>query len=333
MKNYSRWFLLFGVLLISVVVLWRFRTTSRHDDGKRHFIATLRLAGRIGTEVPRFTPVVLKGYPHALYVVDYGDLTVKKFSLDGRLLASYGGRRGEGPGELRQIVDIAVYDSNLWIVDTRARKILRFNEVTGQFRSEFSVPDMHPLRIAQVGLYVFVMGLGPFEELFVQYDTSGHLIRRFGIVAERQAEMKINMQGVIGNLGDSALVFVPLMAGYAFVFDTTGTLLRKISLLEARPFPMPRIANRPGGRVYYATGSDVVNYSTSIDRNYLLINTAIRDHKKNCFIDRYDLRTQHYIHSILIPDQVNCRMAYWVKDKVFVLSDTSVVIFHVERKE
>lgn len=330
MKNYFRKFLLFGALLIAVVVLWRFWETSRHDDGKRHFIATLRLAGRIGTEVPRFTPVVLKGYPQALYVVDYGDLTVKKFSLDGKLLASYGGKRGEGPGELRQIVDIAVNDSNLWIVDTRARKILRFNEVTGQFWSEFSVPDMHPLRIAQVGPYLFVMGLGPFEELFVQYDTSGRLIRRFGIITERQAEMKINLQGVIANLGDTALVFVPLMAGYAFVFDTTGVLQERIPLLDVRSFPRPRIEDRASGRVYHATGSDIVNYSVSIDRNYLLINTVYHNHEEQYFIDRYDLHTQRYVHSVLIPNQENCKMAYWIKDKVFVLSDTSVVTYSVQ---
>ena len=327
MKNY-RWLLLLGAVLIAGVVLWRLRATSRHDTGRR-LVATLRMVGKIGAEVPQFTPRILKVYNGALYVADYGDLSVKKYRLDGRLLTSYGGKRGEGPGELRQIVDIAVHDGNLWIVDTRARRILRFDEVTGQFRSAFSVADMHPLRIAQVGPYLFVMGLGPFEELFVQYDTSGRLIRRFGVVTERQTEVKINMHGILENMGDTALVFVPTLAGYAFVFDTTGVLRTRIPLLDTRPFPKPKTEERAGGRIYYASGSAVWNMNAWIDHNFLFINTVYQKPEKQYFVDQYDLRSGHYVHSILIPSMENYLEAYWIKDKVFVLSYTSVVVYSV----
>ncbi|MDQ7039390.1 MAG: 6-bladed beta-propeller [Rhodothermus sp.] len=118
-------------------------------------------------------------------MADNGDWSVKKYSLEGKLLARYGGRRGEGPGELLGIGDIAVYREHLWVVDIQARKLLHFDEKTGRYLGEFKTPDLYPLRIAQVGPYLFVLGLGPFEELIVQYDTAGQLRRRFGHLTDR----------------------------------------------------------------------------------------------------------------------------------------------------
>ena len=55
-----------------------------------------------------FNPQIMRLYDENLYVADHGDMTVKRFSLDGKLLNVIGKGVGEGPGEFGNITDFYV---------------------------------------------------------------------------------------------------------------------------------------------------------------------------------------------------------------------------------
>ena len=322
-----------GLLLVVLagLVLWWVRPARR--EAARSLIAvaqdTIGWIGH-GGDVVLYDALLFKVYDHALYVADRGDLSIKKFDSNGKFLKRYGGARGQGPGELQSIVDFSIHENNLWIADVRQRRILHFDVATGRYLGEVQVPEIHPLRIVQVGPYLVVLGLGPFEELFVQYDTSGRLHRRFGIVTDRQYAKKIGMSGQLASLGDTAFVFVPLMAGYAFIFDTTGALRGRFPLLDERPFPAPRVEDRSEGRIYIAPDSDTLNRDIFVEKNQLRVHTAYKQPVRRLFIDTYLLPEGQYLHSIEVA---NAPLgALLAGNHVYVLDDTLVTVLRLRQR-
>ncbi|ACY48448.1 6-bladed beta-propeller [Rhodothermus marinus] len=319
------------LVVLTGLVLWWVRP-ARHEAARSLIAVAQDTIGWIGHggDVVLYDALLFKGYDHALYVADQGDLSIKKFDPNGKLLRRYGGIRGEGPGELQSIVDFSIHENNLWIADVRQRRILHFDVATGRYLGEVQVPEIHPLRIVQVGPYLIVLGLGPFEELFVQYDTSGRFHRRFGIVTDRQYAKKIGMSGQLASLGDTAFVFVPLMAGYAFIFDTTGTLRGRFPLLDERPFPDSRVEDRPEGRLYIAPTSDTLNRNILVEENQLYVHTAYRKPVRRLFIDAYLLPEGRYVHSIEVA---NAPLgALLGGDRVYVLDDTLVAVLRLRQR-
>ena len=88
-----------------------------------------------------FNPGSLDIIDDELYVIDYGDLKIKRFSLDGELLNTILEGRDEGPGEVQNPTAIDIVGDDVWVLDPNPRKIIRFKK-TGELVEHLKLPDL-----------------------------------------------------------------------------------------------------------------------------------------------------------------------------------------------
>jgi len=92
---------------------------------------------------------------HGLYVLDTGLQTVHLYDAEGRRIGGFEYRRGQGPGELQQPMDLAVDgDGGTFIVDRGLRRVVQFTS-EGEFVQQHPVP-FQPTRVASVGGRIFL---------------------------------------------------------------------------------------------------------------------------------------------------------------------------------
>lgn len=80
-----------------------------------------------------------------LYIADTGQNRVFKFAPDGRLMATYGGRKGAGPGEMLEPTDAALLpNGDLLVLDTGNKRLQWFDPL-GRYRAEWPINWSVPL--------------------------------------------------------------------------------------------------------------------------------------------------------------------------------------------
>jgi hypothetical protein len=62
-----------------------------------------------------------------IFIVDYKTGTVKKFGKNGKFAKSFG-KKGDGPGEMRNPTQIAILNNIVFVVDPGSRRILKFDK-------------------------------------------------------------------------------------------------------------------------------------------------------------------------------------------------------------
>lgn len=83
-----------------------------------------RIGGVLASDSsPILNPALIAAAAGRVYVVDYGDQSIKAFSPDGRLQWSFG-RKGKGPGEFLNAADIGVDPLGyIWVADPVVSRI------------------------------------------------------------------------------------------------------------------------------------------------------------------------------------------------------------------
>jgi hypothetical protein len=117
-----------------------------------------------------FTPRIVEADKYGnVYILDYGDLKVKKFSASGKFSLEFGKGKDPGPGEFINPTDIKVDDElNLWVSDVGNVKVVVFDK-GGKLYKEFKLSAI-PFRIAPIRGGGFIV-----QEImeFKRYDADG----------------------------------------------------------------------------------------------------------------------------------------------------------------
>lgn len=239
-------------------------------------------------------PLTARG--ERLYVFDYGDRALKAFDLSGRLIWR-SGRRGEGPGEFVQPVDLEVGPGgNVWVLDPGVGRIAIVSSdgawVGTRPLTDEVTRDVLPL---EDGTYLLVSH-APGDRMFSVYDHEGARIERVGV-----PDPDIGRAYWAGRQTMSALSSVshttwvaPFFRGDRFlVYD--GTKLRcRGDLVEGGPFPRERYL--PGEIPIW-----LVAGAMDEDHVYVLpkgeTDLALR------VLDVYDARDCGYRESIELPGE------------------------------
>ena len=75
-----------------------------------------------------------------LFILDRSNNCVLKFSKDGKFISKIG-EKGKGPGEYTQLVDIDVYEDEVYLLDFSTQKILVYDSEELSFITDFRCPD------------------------------------------------------------------------------------------------------------------------------------------------------------------------------------------------
>lgn len=268
-----------------------------------------------------------------LFVSDFGDMRIKRFSLEGRFLNGIGEGQGVGPGEIRHLTSFAVHGDTVFVADGASRALSVFLR-DGTFVRRAALP-LEPFRLVVTpgGLIAQTVSA---DALFVRLGRDGTPGRRFGrVLAEQEedANFYAAMNAGLAPLPAGALVpgggflYVPDEADLAFAFSSEGSLVRVAETVGRRGFPAPH-RGPDGSAIAPRTAAASSGVSLVGPDLYIgVIQRGVRDDvtgeavsPSRTFLDVYDAGTLAYRHSFALPVPHVLRHAQVVGTRVYGLN-------------
>ncbi|NGP87737.1 6-bladed beta-propeller [Fodinibius halophilus] len=288
--------------------------------------------GAIGEEISLHDEVrdsLLRGmsievFGNQLYVSDFGDMRLKKFTRDGKYIGSYG-KEGRGPGEFQQLMDFDQRGDSIYVLDSRKMELMFFDKKSSSFITSHKVKS-HPYRFATLGNR-FVIERSMEEKLFSSTDLQGNIQHQFGQFIESQTQNGLSVSGNIETISDTGFVFSPSYASYLYYFNKEGEQTKVVRTVDRIPFQKP--VKEKSGNMNITKPPTVKVYSRALstEDNLLLILQRFAkesDALPTSFIDVYHLDTGQYRYSIELP--LSVRDVELTRDRLYMLdSETSYV--------
>jgi hypothetical protein len=236
-----------------------------------------------------------------IYLLDWDDFRVRVFSLEGKLLKTFGQGKGTGVGAFVKPTSISVRpDGELWVCDPKLESVKRYTP-DGKVRDFYPQGAAH--RVEAVGDVMVTMGPAVDDTLFEVYDLSGNLLGTFGKLIKDQSSKGISLDGnVVGDDETRGFIYasykVPVIAGY----DVDGRQRFVVQPIEASPLPM---AVRVGETQKANRNATTVTWSMSIDGDKLYALTGAKvpgvADRGGLVVDVYDKRDGNYQFSFKLP--------------------------------
>lgn len=274
-----------------------------------------------------YNPLKMKIFNDEIFVSERADMTLKRFSLDGKLINSIGNGIGRGPGEVTFLLDFTINGEDVWFLDHHSRQVYHFN-LDGTFLSSFYYKQNF-LRISTIDSSLVLMNLFA-ENLFGIYSSTGEERRTFGAPVAKTTDNQLSLTGdLYSNKG--ILYFQPRYAGYLIRFEEDFNPVF-FELIDNMPFPTTEDINRrsaESGRVISSAPSQeytINDISFDEGKIFILIQER-RKGKSEDWIDEYVLKTGQYVRSFKLPKEVHS--ASVKNKKVYTLQDTSVVVYEI----
>jgi hypothetical protein len=293
------------------------------------------VSGRVWREVAHVQPVQIPGSGHpllnplqvqegpggTLYVLDYGDLTIKAFGSDGRHLRTYGRGQGRGPGEAVNPTDFHVTASGeVWMLDPAQSRIQVFD------------PDARPVRTIPItvpALRIAVHGdafttFAPAGVLFHRFNHDGRPRSSFGRLVPDQLEQAIALQGEAKPTHDGGMLYMPLRGGYIARFTSDGELAYYRETVSPKPFPEIGIRADGARIIPQQSTQELSTVSASVHGDTaFLLTPAVVDGKTRAVIDVYDVPTGRYQYTFRTP-QPRTRSIHVTSEYLYTTADTVV---------
>ncbi|MFB6097665.1 MAG: hypothetical protein ABEK84_00830 [Salinibacter sp.] len=260
----------------------------------------------VGFEVPVSLgeAVFFKIYNDRLFVWDGPSMTIKRYSMDGELEATYGNGQGQGPGQFQHISSFApVGTEEVWIVDSRTKDITRFRydgTLVDRFRTEFK-----PYRMTVAGKDRLVVQRMLEPKLFALLNAEGEVLKRFGkVIDEPQDRYSLILEGQMFPNPDGGFIWAPLYASYLYFYSKDGTLERRIELIDGHRFPVEQM--QPGPLQSDIEGPPQRTHGVSLTDEEIFVNVTSTEPVKEgesgavAVLDRYDRSTGKYLDSKVI---------------------------------
>jgi hypothetical protein len=270
----------------------------------------------------------MAGPDGSLYVMDYGDLTIKQFSPAGAPVQKFGRGRGQGPGEFLNPTDFYVGRAGeVRVLDPAQGRIQVFD---ARARPTITIPLEEPaLRVAvhDDGRYV---ALVTQERMFQSFTASGQSAGGFGVLVPDQMERAVVLQGELEATRDGGVVYAPLRGGYLARFSSAGELVYYRETVESHPYP-DMTTREDGGRVVVPGALEKLSaVSASVQGDTLFVLTAAQvEGKRRAVIDVYDVETGTYHYSFVSP-QRGARAIHVSPRYLYVTSDSTVTAWQRE---
>ncbi|MCP2520993.1 hypothetical protein NLC26_03455 [Candidatus Aminicenantes bacterium AC-708-M15] len=291
---------------------------------------TLRLVAEIDLEKLKvYNPAYLKfDIRGSLYTIDFSEFLIHKFSpapdWKNYKYMFFGKGKGQGPGELSQVLDFKIFKNELFLVDEGTGSIEVYS-TDGSYIKRINLSNnVIPRKITiQKNRLIVESSLIPEKPLFYIYDFSGNMISSFG---ELISEKNLNPVYLDNKLSESfyrnRFYYLPRFLGYIALYEGRHLLMVKETIDGIKKGRL----NTPVEKVImkniiaktvikkYAT---VVNYA--LHKDFILIKAY--DYKnKIVFWDIYELNNFDYLMSIKNPPK-SVEFAIY-KDYIAVLGYT-----------
>lgn len=199
----------------------------------------------------------------SIYIGDFRNHRVQKYDMYGEWLAMWG-ETGGGPGQFKDICDVAADTKNVYVMDTFNNRIQVFDP-NGKFRRIVRIQGSsvsHPRGIAVMDGDLFVADTGNSRVLRI--SPTGKVKHTIGKAGNRPGQFS----GPIGITVSNGKVYVADVGNQRIqVLSTEGEFLRAIPVTAWEPgvFNEPYIAVSSNETIYYSDPIRGVVYQLSPD--------------------------------------------------------------------
>lgn len=263
-----------------------------------------------------------------VYILDWGDLSIKKFSPEGRFINKFGKGRGQGPGEFQNPTDFKMaMNGDVWICDPIAGIITIFNP-DGSIKQTIR-PKSLPHRIVLLSTGDFVlMSAAPIKHLFEKYNAAGKFQSSFGLLLRDQNGYHLLTDGRIEIGDDNALYYTLVRAGLLASFSSQGALRFFVETIDRIPLPKIELfAKGSGMRIDPKAPWAALSINVS-DSTIYILSWAGSNGRKGMVVDTYRTVDGAYLESFEIPEK--CQSAYFTEKFIYTVEDTTVTKWKME---
>jgi hypothetical protein len=272
-------------------------------------------------------PALVKLSPDGkfVYVLDYGDLKIKRFASDGRFLNEYGKGKGEGPGEFKNPTDFAIDGNyNVWVCDPENGLVTVFDE-SGKVFKTMRLKTI-PLRLELVGeKFLVTKPIVRGDYLVEVYDTNGNF--KFGLGENLSPEYKDVLFGGWMDSDGEILYYGFERLSYILSFDLNERKIRYMNK-TIDEFPDPKIeVFSIEGRTIRGLPKDAPFsiMSLNVKNGLIFVRSGANWRKREdiTIVDVYKASDGRYLYSFKVP--IRMAQIYCDGNFIYGVSDTMVV--------
>jgi len=265
-----------------------------------------------------------------IYVLDWSNRRVQKFSPVGTLLQTYGGVSGRGPGEFSNPTAMDVSpDGEVWVCDP-------VNGFVTVFAQDGSVErtvrtERPPHRIALLGKRGFVVVPSPAGDyLFYRYTPEGQLVDTLGTVMNEQSVMSVILDGRVAGSADGRFVYAGYRAGLLGMFNLDRT--PRLFFSHTLEYPgLPKVLSQQSSETRYIRvhpDAPLVSRCVSLVGSQVHVLTGILNDDRKSVMDVYDHESGAYEHSYALPEIAGSVRR--TERMLYTIADTTVTVWRVQ---
>ncbi len=290
-------------------------------------IDTLAVIGNSEREI-LYKPGYIKGDGSGVYIIDYGDSSIKKFNNNGNLVVKYGKGRGEGPGEFINPTGVAIDENGkVWVADGGARSLDWFTG-KGDFLRKLTFKE-GILRIAPIeGGWYYLMRLSPLKpEIFYLYNAEDALTRSFGELLEDYRNVALSLSGDILSIRKD-MVYVSSYYGVILRFNINGKLVFAREGIEKGKPPQVETGRAKGNFFQRIVNKKTLYNCPSLKDEKLYLHAFSTSKEMGASVlDVYHVTDGTYQYSFKLPGFSVCTSV--AGDFIYTLQDTTTVVYRV----
>jgi hypothetical protein len=243
-------------------------------------------------------------------VCDLGDLSVKAFSAEGRLLWRFG-RRGQGPGEFLNFTDLKpAADGTFWVADSDNGRVTILSPAGKRVRLvTFGAPLLRVLPLAGGDFLARVAGPDRF---LGRYDTNGAKLGELpmpdgvGVLPGKSAGSMVATP-TFGLIPSGGAVVGFYYLSKLVLLDAGGSVRKVVETIEPLPVPVPISADvRVKGEVWHGFRVDrstpIAALTIAADSARAYVRYGGTSSARRLLVDTYDVRSGAYVGSSLLPE-------------------------------
>ena len=253
-----------------------------------------------------YSPMIMKSYHDVLFIADFSDMQIKRFTSSGEYIDYFGENIGRGPSDFLMIPDFTVLQDTLYVMDANAFSIKLFNTNTREHIRNIKLKYLGSRVTTTSNKIVTQSNILP-EKLFRVYDQKDSVKSVFGITTKTEISNSLSFDGkILSNNKAKEIIYIPFYASYLFYFNEEGTTLRTIKTIDRQEFPKSEQSSTGIG----APNPDIQVYGTAQTDDYLFLQyiRAPQTESDNSlftelhsYIDIYTISGERYIGSIPLP--------------------------------
>ena len=255
-----------------------------------------------------------------VYVLDFGALVVRQFTLEGEFIRDYGTGQGQGPGEFLSLSDVEVDPAGqVWTLDPAQGRIQVFDQAGEMIETIRVLTNATAFELTPSG-DVVLMTLDSL--LFRRVTRDGTVVRNFGrLVDDQSFENSIAVWGFV-DTNESSIFYSGTYGGFLGRWSVDDGALHYLEpTVVEQPFPTP--VRRDDATIIAPEDRRGVSFGLSARRDTVYV---LAHGEGTYLVDVYEAGRGEYQYSIPIPTPDVSAISV-TRDHLIVAADTLVTVW------